>query len=630
MITIKNKTTNTERTLTASQVAVDGAKLRVPFVPDPSFNPADYEVILNENTVRDINGHGNERYSVEFGAAPFILYRLNGLANGNLDVMGTVSGSGGNYNTIYDTIDKNDWEKLALYAPRVQTTTSGTSFSNAIINNWDGVGVPLNFERLLTTTLLLRNCPDFNSDVFIPLLRSIGVIGFEGGAVLSSCPRFNRPIAFPELITLANGAQSAGRLLSGCTDFDQELLFPKLEEVGNVANSENFNWSLYFPSLRHIHRSGNYWMYPLPIGKNFGSDDPNNPTEIRFGTNFKQTEVVSPFRRHRENNKYIRIRYDAPQDIGAWFAQFMPFAANATVSSPPSENYHPLIDLVIHKDSLHIDLEGLVWAGHIFKSITLIDDNGNTVAFNDDNSNFIMARPGGTSTTNRTILIYKGNTLIETIARNNWARFAFYAPTLTHTTTHIAEGWTGVGVPLDFENLRISGARLLATCSNFNCEVEFGDKLKFLGGSFMRSCNDFNHDITIPADIVCKDFGHGWNSFSSKVIFKNAKLVHRNAFGVSNVIRGDLNTEELLRVANPSQNIITARFEKPQIITTMNTGTSTRAFGNRDTNSNIHNFVDIEIHKDSVSVNVANRTWAGQTFRSIRLLNDDGRYADAG
>ena len=68
MITIKNKTTNTERTLTASQVAIEGAKLKVPFVTEPSLFPADYEIILNENTVINADGVGNERISVEFSA----------------------------------------------------------------------------------------------------------------------------------------------------------------------------------------------------------------------------------------------------------------------------------------------------------------------------------------------------------------------------------------------------------------------------------------------------------------------------------------------------------------------------------------------------------------------------------
>ena len=65
---------------------------------------------------------------------------------------------------------------------------------------------------------------------------------------------------------------------------------------------------------------------------------------------------------------------------------------------------------------------------------------------------------------------------------------------------------------------------------------------------------------------------------------------------------------------------IKVRFLGVQNITVLNTGLTNKSFRFRDTDDLIHNYVDIELPAGSAAVNVANRTWAGHTFKSVTLI----------
>jgi hypothetical protein len=135
-------------------------------------------------------------------------------------------------------------------------------------------------------------------------------------------------------------------------------------------------------------------------------------------------------------------------------------------------------------------------------------------------------------------------------------------------------------------------------------------KLTEISHSFVGQLGDgttsYNFEFPVLTTMSAQCF-HNLSFFRGKLTF--GKLVLDGGW----LHDGFLSFNNHLHTSRP----ITLRLEAPQIRTNLNS-----MFNYRNTPTD----VDLEIHKDSAAVNVANRTWAGKTFKSIQLLNDDGSY----
>ena len=236
----------------------------------------------------------------------------------------------------------------------------------------------------------------------------------------------------------------------------------------------------------------------------------------------------------------------------------------------------------------------------------------------------------------------KGN-LVDTILKDDWQTLSEYAPEIEIALDRVINGWTGVGVPLNFAKLKTIGNYF--SSATFNSEVLF-PKLEKVGESFLSMSNDFNKPISLPnLKVVGQSFMAGCMNFNQKIIFPslittslsfmmlNTNLGELSPISTSNVIFSKLimnstNMSSRFLGFNASNfysnKYIRVRFETLQTTSSF-WGTSTNnanyiPFIGRNTNSNIHNYVDLEIKNGSANVNVANRTWAGHTFRSITLI----------
>jgi hypothetical protein len=158
-------------------------------------------------------------------------------------------------------------------------------------------------------------------------------------------------------------------------------------------------------------------------------------------------------------------------------------------------------------------------------------------------------------------------------------------------------------------------------------------KLKTIGGGAGNGVGFLTGLTAVENDLVFENletitigapFLFGIEKDGIKITFK--KLV------LNDVLFSSTNSSTQFISANPAltNQVITVRFEKPQILSDIPDMQSYKFFAGRWVPifniSTIREGVILEIHKDSLNVNVANRTWAGHTFKEIRLLNDDGSY----
>ena len=188
------------------------------------------------------------------------------------------------------------------------------------------------------------------------------------------------------------------------------------------------------------------------------------------------------------------------------------------------------------------------------------------------------------------ISIYNNNngnkgTLVETIAKNNWTRLAYYAPDIEKCLNYVCYGWTGIGEPLNFAILKSTGTEFFNSCSDFNQPLSF-PMLTTTASSFLRNC---------PA-------------------LSNVKLLLENI--VLNMAYGN----NFIPLTSTTTNIITLELRAVQTLTSR----PSNMLNYRPNNSAVISGVDLRINKDSVGVNVANKTWAGMTFRSITLIDEYG------
>jgi hypothetical protein len=194
---------------------------------------------------------------------------------------------------------------------------------------------------------------------------------------------------------------------------------------------------------------------------------------------------------------------------------------------------------------------------------------------------------------------------------NDWQALADIAPLIRECSGHIALKWGAVdNITINFENLLRTGADFFRE-SGFNGEL-LVPLLWFVAGSFMHSSTR-SKGLSFPSLT---------NTFNPSFMFEMRDIGSTDASNPEVITFGktlSANWIAFLRSQVASTRFIKVRFLAPQTVSAFPTGTQTPFVGRL-------NSADLEIHKDSVGVNVANRTWNGLTFRSIRLLNDDGSY----
>ena len=229
--------------------------------------------------------------------------------------------------------------------------------------------------------------------------------------------------------------------------------------------------------------------------------------------------------------------------------------------------------IIIAKNN--IKTQGIAKAGNIIYSAGppqgLYILNGNNVSpYNMMISTNVNGEPG---------------TYVDTIVPNDWERLAYYAPEIHSCTNYTCYNWSsGVGVPLNFE------------------------KLISIGDWFMYMCVFFNQSLIFPKLTTI-----GNNVLSNCSALSNVKI------SLGNVILNSTHTYFLSKISTTS-NIITLELRAKQTITTR----PSNMLNYRPNNSAVISGVDLRINKDSVGVNVANKTWAGMTFRSITLIDENG------
>jgi len=223
---------------------------------------------------------------------------------------------------------------------------------------------------------------------------------------------------------------------------------------------------------------------------------------------------------------------------------------------------------------------------------------------------------------NGNIEIYENNNgvngaLVETIARHDWQRMAFYAPEIAICRDYVMWSWTGVGVPLNFAKCTEIGNMSINQCTQFNNPVLFPN-LKTVGSGFMWRFLVFNHSIFLPKlEVINNTFLNGLDAIGNNLANSPSVI----ALGGKNLLTTANSSSFLGASVTPTSiRYIKVRFLDMQNITALDTGTTTKAFRFRDTDNLIHNTVDIELPNGSAAVNVPNRTWAGHTFKSVTLI----------
>ena len=248
-----------------------------------------------------------------------------------------------------------------------------------------------------------------------------------------------------------------------------------------------------------------------------------------------------------------------------------------------------------------------------------------------DGDNILVVAPVSTAT-NGLAIVNRYNQIGSSINPNNWAGLSTSAPIIKYAVNNIGYNWTSVGVDLDFAKLKAIGngfintsnafnsrlmfpmletvgSNFMYSCAAFNQNIEF-PMLETVGGSFMYSCLAFNQNIEFPMlETVGGSFMDSCNSIANMKITFHKLIINSNA------------NANFLRMNSIATNIITLELRAAQTITTQ----PSNFLGNRIAlTSSAASYVDLRINKDSVGVNVSNRTWAGMYFNSITLIDENG------
>jgi hypothetical protein len=203
------------------------------------------------------------------------------------------------------------------------------------------------------------------------------------------------------------------------------------------------------------------------------------------------------------------------------------------------------------------------------------------------------------------ISIYNNNngskgSLVTTIATNNWATLASYAPEIAIAESNICSGWqTAYTGNLNF-------AKLTTVSDSFFQRTNYNGTILLprltMAGTLMFATQGsggsvaLNTDITFPSlTTVGHRFFQGMNKFTKKATFP--QLVMNSNFTDFWATDGTLS-------GNP-----TLEFQAVQTLTTAPTG----AFGFADK-------INLRLPSGSAGVNVANKTWCGKTWLSITLI----------
>jgi len=176
------------------------------------------------------------------------------------------------------------------------------------------------------------------------------------------------------------------------------------------------------------------------------------------------------------------------------------------------------------------------------------------------------------------------------------------------------KGNTLFNQPITIPNGVTGLAYFLEDCTAFNSEIIIGNSVNTVT-YFLNRCTAFNHNVVFPSSVQNLTYSLLGCTALSNTTGNKIIIQRENAFTTA------ANSNGFLGLLSATSNIITVRFERPQSIQTLQTTVGvTLPFRFRNTNTVIHNFVDLEIHKDSLYVDVANRTWAGHTFKSVTLI----------
>ena len=234
---------------------------------------------------------------------------------------------------LVETIEKNDWNRMAYYAPKIKIGLNG------ICAMWEGIGVDLNFAIMeKCEDEFMYGCGEFNSNLYFPVLES------TGGGHMAFCYAFNKPIEFPKLKNLQNtmfgfqNGSSYGEFMRDCYNFNQDLRFPELNDSLNyhLMFLSVFSKSIVFDKWVLQESDEENWYYP----NRSSFDTFNNLTLPVITIELRQPQIIEQL----------------PDDF--------------CYGRGSNANTHEYVNLLIHRDSLHI--VGNIWAGHTFRSIELI------------------------------------------------------------------------------------------------------------------------------------------------------------------------------------------------------------------------------------------------------------------
>ena len=192
-----------------------------------------------------------------------------------------------------------------------------------------------------------------------------------------------------------------------------------------------------------------------------------------------------------------------------------------------------------------------------------------------NNASYVYVVPTGTP------LSTSPSNYIERIDANNWARVIYYAPMVKRIVGNVCANWKTINTgTLNFEKIESGQAGSTNAALYFLWQSEFR-------GDVIFGCSNVQNRTSSNENLI-EWFGQiNINKLTYKCqVFPNTIRY----FGYT---------------------IKALRLEAPQIYTSINWN---------DGSLSGSTTVDLEINKNSVGVNVANRTWAGKTFKSITLI----------
>jgi len=250
-----------------------------------------------------------------------------------------------------EEIAVDDWERLALYAPHIVRCI------NNVVDRWSGIGVPLNFEKLLRAgDMFICNLDDFNSELLFPVLER------TGNGFIDWCYKFNKPLNLPEFTTTGQ------RFFRSAKEFNSPLLVPKLVNLTSshfMSEMLAFNQNISFPKLVITASTTgfiNQWV-------DFGSDDPDNPTIIEFGSIVWSNSYTNFLGLNTTSKKYVKVRFLMKQMCTAM--------DNSTISRvyrnrDTDNNIHEYVSIELPFGSDAVDTLNNTWAGHKFREVKFI------------------------------------------------------------------------------------------------------------------------------------------------------------------------------------------------------------------------------------------------------------------